>query len=69
MVSCVDAVNHPNLLLKSILDVYEVFDHLYMLWMGTWVHPYTVTTLQAGAKCCWKIRGKAEPKLHHGVMS
>jgi hypothetical protein len=33
---------HPN----SILDVYEVFGHLHMLWMGIWEHPYTVIPVQ-----------------------
>jgi hypothetical protein len=31
MVSCLEAVNHHTLLLISILDVYEVFEHLHML--------------------------------------
>ena len=29
---------HPT----SILDVYKVFGHLEMLWMGIWVHPYLI---------------------------
>ena len=29
---------HPT----SILDVYKVFEHLNMLWMGTLGYPYTV---------------------------
>ncbi len=57
----VEAVNlywlHPT----SILDVYNEFEHLHMLWMGIWVHPYNVIPVQVGAKFLenW---GKAEPK-------
>jgi hypothetical protein len=36
------------------LDVYKVFKHLHMLWMGIWVHPFTVIPGQVGFKC-WKI--------------
>lgn len=43
--SCFDAVNHPTLHFTSILDEDEVFLHLHMLWMGIWVHHYTVTPL------------------------
>jgi hypothetical protein len=45
-----EPVNHPTLYLRSILNVYEVFESLHMLWMGIWVHPYTVTPVQVGAK-------------------
>jgi hypothetical protein len=31
MMSCLEAVNHPTLYFTSILDVYEVFEHLHML--------------------------------------
>jgi hypothetical protein len=44
-----EVVKHPTLLLTSILDVLKVFEHLYMLWMGLWVHPYTVTPVPVGA--------------------
>ncbi len=27
-----------------------MFEHLYMLWMGILVHPYTVIPVQVGAK-------------------
>ncbi len=50
----VEAVNHPILHHTSILHVYEVFEHLHMLWNGIWVHPYTVMMVQGGAKF-WKI--------------
>ena len=34
----VEAVNHPRMHPTSILDVYKVFEHLHMLWMGIiWV--------------------------------
>ncbi len=32
----------------SILDVCKVFWHLGMLWMGIWVHPYSVFPVQVG---------------------
>ncbi len=50
MVPCLEAVNHPTLYLRSILNVYEVFEPFHMPWMGIWVHPYTVTPVQVGAK-------------------
>ena len=33
---------HPT----SISYVYKVVYHLDMLWMGIWLHPYTVTLVQ-----------------------
>ena len=54
----VDAVNHHLLHPTSILDVYKVFKHLDMLWMGIWVHPYTVIPVQVILEN-W---GKGEPK-------
>jgi hypothetical protein len=49
--SCPEAVNHSTINLTSILNVYKVFEHLHMMWMGTWVHPYKVTPVQeVGAK-------------------
>ena len=50
LVPAVNYLVHPT----SILDVYKVFKHLHMLWMGIWVHPYTVIPVQVGGKC-WKI--------------
>jgi hypothetical protein len=32
----------------------KVFEHLHVLWMGLWVHPYSVIPVQVGAKF-WKI--------------
>jgi hypothetical protein len=39
----VEAGNPCRLHPTSIVYVYKVFYHLDMLWMGIWVHPYTVT--------------------------
>jgi hypothetical protein len=65
MVSCLEPVNHPTLLLTllltSILHVLRVFEHLHMLWMGMWVHPYTLTPVHVGAKF-GNIGVKGEPK-------
>ena len=45
----VEAVDRPTLHQTSIIHVYEVFEHLHMLWNGIWVHPYTVMIVQGGA--------------------
>jgi hypothetical protein len=50
----VEASKHPSLLLTSILDVLKVFEHLHMLWMGIWMHPYTVTPVPVGASIAKK---------------
>ncbi len=42
----VEAAKGFRLHLTSILYLYKVFQHLDMLWMGIWVHPYTVIPLQ-----------------------
>ena len=58
IVSCFGAVTNPTLHLTSTLDVYEVFEHLHMLQIGTWVHPYIVMP------CRWgPIFGKLVPLL------
>ncbi len=49
----VDAVNHPTLHHTSIIHVYEVFEHLHMLWKDIKVHPYIVMMVQGGSKF-WK---------------
>ena len=44
-------IKAPNLLgvhPTSMSYVYKVFQHLDMLWMGIWVHPYTVMPVQVG---------------------
>ena len=40
----------PHFVLRSILNAYEVFEPLHMLWMGIWVYPYTVTPVHVGTK-------------------
>ncbi len=58
----VEAVSHHWLHPTSILEVYNVLKHLHMLWMGIWVHPYTVIHL-----CRWGQNfvnlGKGEAKM------
>ncbi len=44
----VETANPQRLYPTSILDVYKVFEQLEMLWMGIWVHPYTVTPIRVG---------------------
>ena len=34
----------------SISYIYKVFEHLGMLWMGVWVHPYADTSVQGGGR-------------------
>jgi hypothetical protein len=41
---------HPT----SISYLYKVFKHLDMLWMGIWVHPFTVVHGMVWG-CFWKI--------------
>ncbi len=62
MVPCLEPVNHPTLYLRSILNVYKVFEPLHMLWMGIWVHPYTViySYTYAGGANFWKYGGLAK---------
>ena len=50
VVSWLGALNHLTLYLTSILDVYKVFKHLHMMWMGVWVQPYIIKHMQVGAK-------------------
>ena len=52
----VEAVNHPTTQHhSSIIHVYEVFEHLHMLWKGIWVHPYTVMMVAGGGGKFWKL--------------
>jgi hypothetical protein len=67
MVSCLEAVNHPTLYLTSILNVYEVFEHHHMLWMGIWVYPYKFTPMQvvgASFEKCGKGRVQVTSWCH-----
>ena len=41
--TCLECIPHLSY-------VYTVFQHLDMLWMGIWVHPYTVTPVQVGGE-------------------
>ena len=46
----IEAANPYCLHPTSIYNVYKVFEHLHMVWMGIWVHPYTVILVEVGAK-------------------
>ncbi len=64
IMSCLESVNHPTLLLTSILHVLKVFEHLHMLWMGMWVHPYTLTPVQVGPNF-GNVGERVSPNPHH----
>ena len=49
----------------SILHVLRVFEHLHMLWMGMWVHPYTLTPVHARAKFGNMGVIRVSPNTHH----
>ncbi len=36
------AYSHLKLLPASILDIYRVFEHIHMLFIGIWYRPYAV---------------------------
>ena len=57
-----EAVNHHLVHPTSILDVYEVFNCLHMLWIGIWVHPNLVKHVQVVAKF-WKIGVRQSPNV------
>ncbi len=59
----VEAVIHPTLHHTSIIHVYDVFEHLHMLWKGIWVHPYTVMMVQGGANFGKVGSGRAKTTL------
>ena len=44
----VEAANPQRLHPTSNMDVYKVFEHLEMLWMGIWVRTYAVLHVQVG---------------------
>jgi hypothetical protein len=56
----VEAARGFRLYTTSILDAYNVFEHLDKLWMGIWVHPYTDTCAVGEGKFS-KIWGEVEP--------
>jgi hypothetical protein len=39
----VEAARGPKLHPTSILGVYEVFEHIHILWLGLWIQPYCNT--------------------------
>jgi hypothetical protein len=45
----VEADSHTKLLPTSILDIYDVFEHIDMLFMGIWYQPYTVIPTLLGS--------------------
>jgi hypothetical protein len=45
----VEADSHFKLLPISILYMYKVFEHIDMLSMGIWLHPYTVIPTPLGS--------------------
>ncbi len=49
----VEAANPCRLHLTFTSYVYKVFEHIHILWMGIWVHPYTVMPVQVGLSF-WK---------------
>jgi hypothetical protein len=51
----VEALNRSTLHLTSISYIYKVFEHLDMLWMGVWVHPYADTSAQGGGEIFGKL--------------
>ena len=65
-VSYLEAVKDLTLLSTPLLDVYKVIEHLHMLWMGIWMHPYNLTPMQMRPKF-WKTEGKGESKRCCGV--
>jgi hypothetical protein len=51
----VEAVNHSRLHPTSMLNVFRVFEHLHILWMGIWALPFTHLSMQVGSYLCWKL--------------
>ncbi len=45
----VEADSHLKLLPASILDIYEVFEHIDMLSIGIWWQPFTVIPTLLGS--------------------
>ena len=56
----IDVTNPHRMHPTSILDVYQVFEKLHMLWMGIWVHPYSITPVQASITI-WTIGVRQSP--------
>jgi hypothetical protein len=49
----VEAPNPHRLHPTSMPYVYKVFEHLDVLWIGKWVHPYTVISEKRGGWIFW----------------
>ena len=49
----VEAANPRWLHPTSILDVYEVFEHIHMLWLGLWVQSYCINCAGGGGWIFW----------------
>ncbi len=47
----VEADSHLKLFPASILDVYNVFEHIDMLSIGIWYQPYTIIPTLLGSDC------------------
>ena len=45
----VEADSHLKLFPTSILDIYKVFEHIDMLFIGIWKQSYTVIPTQLGS--------------------
>jgi hypothetical protein len=45
----VEAEGHLKLLPASILDMYKVFEHIDMQWIGVWYQPYKVIPTLLGS--------------------
>jgi hypothetical protein len=57
----VEAVDHHWLLPTSILNIWNVSEHLHMLWICIWVHPYTVIPVEvAQIMASWSQHGYYE---------
>ena len=48
----------PSLHHTSIIHVYEVFEHLHMLWNGIYVHPYLEMTYQGLLRLVYQYTNK-----------
>ncbi len=56
----VEASKPHRLHSTSISYIYNVFQHLDMLWLDMWVHPYTDTMPLKMGVDFWDIGGMAE---------
>ena len=43
---------------SSMSNIYKVFEHLLLLWIGIWMHPHTLAIADVHPQCCrvdWKL--------------